>query len=399
MRVALMLFGIGSIATVSGLERVFVDMANAFADRGHEVWAVWNDEPGTVPFYPFGPKVRQVNLGLGKIKPPLSLKIQRELNKAFRREVPNKVDAYKTEQLAAALRKQIDVEAADCFVCYEFNSLMVANAVSEGKIPVAVMVHNSVENQIGKLTALQRKEAGKADVYQVLMPGYVKQAEALLDTRIVYIPNVVPQIAESGRADLGSDKDRYRIVHIGRIEGAQKRQLILVKAFARLAEKYPGWTVDLYGPVGDKEYKNGMDQFIKEHGLEERIQYHGITDEPLEVLRHGDIFPFPSAYEGFSLALTEAMGAGLPVIGFAGAASVGEMIVHEKTGLLAADEADFTRQLERLMKDRELRVRLGSNAREAMKEFSPDAVWGRWEALLEELCKKKPRPVKESPAG
>ena len=89
-------------------------------------------------------------------------------------------------------------------------------------------------------------------------------------------------------------------------------------------------------------------------------------------MRQADIFAFPSAYEGFSLALTEAMGAGLPVLGFSDAPSVGELIEHEKTGLLALDEADFTYQLERLMKDRNLRVQFGANAHESMKKYAPE---------------------------
>jgi len=391
MNIALFCFGVGTIANVAGTEKVFVEMANAFTDRGHEVWAVWNDEPGIIPYYKFRKAVHQVNLGLGKIKVPVTCKIQRELNKALHRQVVNKADEYKTKQLVAALENKVDIDRSDCIVCFEFNSVMAANAVSTGKIPVAAMVHNSVEDQIGKLTELQRQEASKADVYQVLMPSYVKKAEALLKTRVVFIPNVVPQIAENDVADLKLNKSIYRIVHVGRIEGVQKRQLILVKAFAQLVEKYPDWELDLYGPVGDENYKKEIELLTREKRLTGRVNYKGITDRPLEILKQADVFGFPSAYEGFSLALTEAMGAGLPSVGFSDAASVGELIVHEKTGLLASDEEDFKNQLERLMKDRKLRVRLGTNAHEAMKQYAPDVVWGQWEDLLNKLCERKKR--------
>ena len=396
MRIALLCFGVGTIANVAGTEKVFVEMANAFTDRGHKVWAVWNDKPGVVPFYAFGQEVHQVNLGLGKINVPVTCKIQRELNKALHRSVNNKVDEYKAKKLVAALQSKINTKELDCIVCYEFNSVMVANKISQGSIPVAVMVHNSVEDQIGKLTALQRQEASKADVYQVLMPSYVAQAKSLLMTRIVYIPNVVPQIADRDVAGLGVEKKQNSIVHIGRIEGVQKRQLILVRAFAALAKQYPDWRLDLYGPVGDENYKNEILQFADEQGLSDRIQYKGITDTPLNALRKADIFAFPSAYEGFSLALTEAMGAGLPAIGFSGAASVGELINHNKTGLLAKDETDFTNQLERLMRDRDLRTRLGANAHEAMKQYASNVVWQQWEDLLKELCESKKHELRKS---
>ena len=79
----------------------------------------------------------------------------------------------------------------DVFICYEFNSVMVANVLSEGETPVIAMVHNSIDNQIGMLTSQQRKEASRATAYQVLMPEYLKQAQQLLPTRIEYIPNIV----------------------------------------------------------------------------------------------------------------------------------------------------------------------------------------------------------------
>ena len=386
MRIALLCFGIGTIANVMGMEKVFVEMANAFTNRGHEVWAVWNDEPGIEPFYKFEENVYQVNLNLGKIKVPFLYKLQRELAKSVHCDTKNKVDWYKTNKLVAALSESVDIKSLDIIICFEFNSVMVANIVSKGNIPVVVMVHNSVADQIGKLTKLQRLEANKADVYQVLMPSYVEQAESLLKTRIVFIPNVVPQVSDDDIAELRLEKSKYSIVHIGRIEGHQKRQLILLKAFARLADKYPDWYVDLYGPVGDINYRKEIDRFIKEEKLGCRICYKGIIENSLEILRQADIFAFPSAYEGFSLALTEAMGAGLPVLGFSHAPSVGELIEHEKTGLLASDEADFTHQLERLMKDRNLRVRFGANAHEAMKKYAPEVVWQQWEDLLTGLC-------------
>ena len=389
MRIAILCFGIGTIANVSGMEKVFVDMANAFTERGHEVWSVWNDEPEISPFYKFNESVHQVNLGLGKIRVPFLYKIKRELNKSLHRKVQNEADLYKTKILVNNLTNAIDLNKVDCFICHEFNSVMVANHLSEGKIPVVAMVHNSVEDQIARLTVLQRQEASKVAAYVVLMPSYVNEAEALLSTRIVYIPNIVPQIKDNDLVDMDLEKTDYTIINIGRIEGRQKRQMILIKAFAQLADKYTNWRIKLFGPVGDAGYKKEILQFIKKNHLENRIKYCGITDNSFKELKNADIFGFPSAYEGFSLAMTEAMEVGIPVIGFKYAPSVGELIMHEKTGLLAVDEADFTCQLERLMRDSFLRKRLGMEAHNAMKEFAPETVWKQWENLLLDLCKNK----------
>ena len=72
MNIALLFFGIASISNVSGAEKVFVEMANRFSERGATVYTIWNDSPGVVPYYPFNSQVKQVNLGFGKIKAPVS---------------------------------------------------------------------------------------------------------------------------------------------------------------------------------------------------------------------------------------------------------------------------------------------------------------------------------------
>lgn len=389
MNIALVCFGIASISNVSGMEKVFVEMANEFIRRGHVVYAVWNDVPGIKPYYPLIPNVRSVNLGLGKIKVPLRYKIMREICKGLHIRAKNRVDTFKTEQLAKAFLLNIPLNNIDIFVCFEFNSFLVANYLSHKKIPIVVMVHNSIEDQIVPLTDLQRRQASEADVYQVLMPSYVEQAKRLLNTRIVYIPNIVPIIDDGNVADLAEHKIRYRIIHVGRVEGRQKRQLILVKAFVALSKKYPDWDLELYGPIGDCNYKSEIDSVIKSHNLDNRVIYKGITDHVLEALRESDIFAFPSSYEGFSLALTEAMSVGLPTVGFEYAPSVQDLIIDGKNGYLAKNEKEFTDKLELLMKNRDLRIKFGANARKEMEKYSPNIIWGKWEHLLINLIKDK----------
>ena len=40
------------------------------------------------------------------------------------------------------------------------------------------------------------------------------------------------------------------------------------------------------------------------------------------------------------------------------------------------------------MRDQDLRLRLGAQAKEDMKEFAPERVWDQWEDLLTELVEK-----------
>ena len=96
-----------------------------------------------------------------------------------------------------------------------------------------------------------------------------------------------------------------------------------------------------------------------------------------------DIFAFPSAFEGFPLAMTEAMSAGLPVVAYKDCPAVNELIENGKDGYLAENGVKpFAEGLQKLMKDRELRSRMGQQAHNAMKQYAPESIWNQWENLL-----------------
>lgn len=363
-------------------------MANQFAQKGDTVYSVWNDEPGVVPYYSFLPQVRKVNLGLGKIKAPMIYKIIREVAKGLHLNITNYVDKYKTEKLCQSIQNQINISDIDIVVCYEFNSVMVANKLFNGKVPVVAMCHNSIESQIATLTSLQRKEASKVTIYQVLMPSFVNKARKLLDTEICYIPNVVNLVSDDATADLAAEKNIYKITMIGRIDKNQKRPLIAIKSFLEIASRFRNWELHFYGPITDQQYKKEIDEYIKVYDIHNQVLYEGITDSPMTILHNTDIFAFPSAYEGFGLALTEANSMGVPAIGFTTAPAVNEIIKNNITGFLVKDEKEFTEKLAILMEDKVLRIKMGKAAHRAMEEYSPSVVWEKWSKLLNKLVTK-----------
>ncbi|HKG67047.1 MAG TPA: glycosyltransferase family 4 protein [Solirubrobacteraceae bacterium] len=81
--------------------------------------------------------------------------------------------------------------------------------------------------------------------------------------------------------------------------------------------------------------------------------------------------------EPWGLVVNEAFDQGVPVIATdAVGAAAGGLVQHERTGLVvpAGDERALAAALRRLHDDRELRERLGANAREAVRAYS-HAAW------------------------
>lgn len=84
-----------------------------------------------------------------------------------------------------------------------------------------------------------------------------------------------------------------------------------------------------------------------------------------------DVFVFPSDTETLGFVAMEAMASGVPAVG-ARAGGIPDVIEHEVNGLLFTplDLGDLTRQVRRLLDDRELRRRLGERARRDMERHS-----------------------------
>ena len=77
---------------------------------------------------------------------------------------------------------------------------------------------------------------------------------------------------------------------------------------------------------------------------------------------------------------------GLPAVGYQNCVAVNELIRDGENGFLAADGADaLADRMALLMRDRDLRVRMGAAARESMRAYAPEIIWGQWEALMESV--------------
>ncbi|GAA0407398.1 hypothetical protein GCM10009530_69560 [Microbispora corallina] len=174
--------------------------------------------------------------------------------------------------------------------------------------------------------------------------------------------------------------DERVVVWLGRMS-YEKGLDLLLEAWARVAPRYPGWRLRLYGSGSEEP---GIRALASELGVDGGVEFAGPTHDLERALTGGSVFALSSREEGFPMSVMEAMAYGLPVVAFDCAPGVRELVAHEAAGLLVppGDTAGFAGALTRLMEDDELRRRLGGAARESVRRFSPDAVVDRWERLF-----------------
>ena len=205
-------------------------------------------------------------------------------------------------------------------------------------------------------------------------------AEAFLPKEMIHvIPNPVRTFA--GNEPVRLPPPRKRLLAMGRMT-SQKGFDLLLEAFSSLAPEFPDWTLTI---LGDGEDREKLEAQAKKLMLEDRIQMPGSVKEPEPILRGSDLYVLPSRFEGFPLALLEAMGCGLPCVAFDCPTGPGEIIDHGRTGLLvpSGDVDALAKALKSMMASPEKRAKLAAAAPEVYSDYNARSICERWKDLLE----------------
>lgn len=110
--------------------------------------------------------------------------------------------------------------------------------------------------------------------------------------------------------NLGLEPGRY-ILTVGRLE-PRKNHVSLLKAYASLGPQSPPLVI-----VGQRDFQHdAVFETMTALGLNDRVKIlEKVTDTQLPaVLRHAQVFAYPTFAEGFGMPVLEAMASGVPVI-------------------------------------------------------------------------------------
>lgn len=185
---------------------------------------------------------------------------------------------------------------------------------------------------------------------------------------------------EEKRKELGIPQDAFLITNAAEFT-PNKNQKTVIEAIEQLHN--PNIYFVMCG-IGEK--KAELEQYVKEHGLEEHIRFVGFRNDLHEILQTSDCFVLSSFREGLSVALMEAMAEGLPVVCGRIRGNV-DLIKDGKGGILVSPEnkEDYEAAFRKLyeMKHKELTdfQRMGQINAENVKSFGRSAV----ERLMENV--------------
>jgi glycosyltransferase involved in cell wall biosynthesis len=188
---------------------------------------------------------------------------------------------------------------------------------------------------------------------------------------------------------LGLEAAETIIVYSGRLN-EHKGLHWLMQAFQKLVPVYPAVKLLFVGAAMrmDEAYARALREAVVPMGLSERIVFTGRVDNVQEYLQASDIFAIPTEREGLSGSILEAMSCGLPVV----ASDIPEISLSQITngveGLLTpmGNVERLSEALIALVRDRELRQRLGAAARQrVLREFTPDVIGSKYMEIYKQL--------------
>lgn len=347
-----------------GAERVVSNLANQFSLEGYDV-VVATEWQGQNEFT-LEKTVRRVHVGL-------------------RKEDEKKSRLFKVWLRIKYLRRFLKEEKPDAAIAFAHKAnYRMLTATIGMKLPVIISVRT---DPVGHYDSLMDKIQ-----IPLLFPraaGCVFQTEGQRD----FFPEY---LQKKSRIILNPVNDKYlnvpwpsasekTVVQSGRLVDF-KNQPMLIRAFLKVHEKHPDFSLKIYGGDSGDGTKEILEQLIRENHAEGFVMLMGGSDSLEKELPKAAVYAFSSDWEGLPNALLEAMALGMPIVATdCPCGGPRTVMTHEENGLLVPikDEEAMAAAICRLIEDRELAERLGQNARKISDKINGKAITEQWRDYIE----------------
>jgi glycosyltransferase involved in cell wall biosynthesis len=294
-----------------------------------------------------------------------------------------------------ALARHLRRERVDLVHAHEFTmNVYGAAAAWLCRVPAIATVHGRGYYTLARRRLAALQLVARSGAILVAVSSDIRdflQSTLGLD-RVRVVPNGIDLARpaggdrERGRRAIGVGPDATVIGTVGNLYPVKGHRVLLAAA-ARLG---PEVHVAIAGRGGEEA---ALRELALELGIASRVHLLGYREDTPDLLAASDIYALPSLSEGQSLALIEAMAAGLPIVATAVGGNPEVLGRPEEEGLFVppSHPAALAAALARLGADHSLRARLGAAAQaRARAEFSLEAMLGRYRALYGELLAGRP---------
>ncbi len=358
---------ISSSLGVGGAERVMSIIANYWAAKGWQITILTFDDGSEPPFYDLDNRIDHRPLGI------------------------ENQDDYKISSVGKNLRririlKRAIVASRPKLVISFVNTTNIMTLLACWGLKVPTIVSEYVYSSVGKLSTacqlLQKWAYRRADLITVETHGALSFFPSDQGYNTFVMPNPVSlPSSETIESQLYTD-DRH-LLAIGKLT-PRKGFDLLIKAFAQVCDPHPEWTLTI---LGEGEMRSELEDLCLELGIQDRVYMPGVVKNIDAHFRKADIFALTSRFEGFPVALCEAMACGVPVIATDCVSGPREIIHNGLDGLLVVSENvdALAVGLDLLMSDPVKRQYFSHYAPKILDRFGIDPVMAIWNSAIKQV--------------
>lgn len=354
---------------------------NGIASRGHEVHVLGAVTPETASYDEAAQRLRPPSLSVARYRLPHFSISQYDISEFLR------FQQIEHEEIRKTLPDLIDRAKPEFVVCaHETLAGAVIDIVHAKGLPCALMLRGSPTWQIVTDSYPEKLTQQYLDLYRsadlVLPVGrYMRDGLAARDVpNLLHIPNLLDTHQFSPGPKDTRLLDGYRIprdsivvMHASLMQ-SRKRPLDVIEA---AASTLPRIEKLLYLFVGGGDRTAELQQTVQSWGLADRVRF--VPSVPYEQMpahiRLADIVVLASEGEGIARVYLETQACARVLISSDIPAGC-EVIDHGRTGLVfkMGDPSGMAAQVLRAASDRALRERIGSAARDRVKQHDSSRV-------------------------
>ena len=286
------------------------------------------------------------------------------------------------------LRRRVKEIKPDLIISFQTNQNALSVLATRGRnIPVIVSERGDpyqYHNIVAKLkTAVINMAEGGVFQTKKAMEYYGEQLQKR--SVVIHNPCTVPYVPAPAW-----DKRRNEIAFVARFDIQQKRQDLMIQAFAIVAKEIPNIRLAFYGEGKEMEDIRKMAESL---GVLNRVDFKGLIKDIPNAIRGAKLFVMTSDYEGLPNALIEAMAVGLPCVSTdCSPGGAAELIESGQNGVIVpvGDADAIAEGIRTTLLNPQNAEAIGIEAQKIVEKLNPELIYGQWLDYIQEvLCKRK----------
>lgn len=237
------------------------------------------------------------------------------------------------------------------------------------------------------------KYVANSDLLVFLAPSFLKfyrdirKNNAIIEKKTDFVYNPLVYDVKIEDENFLEKKDKT-VLFVGRLLEKHKQVSRILKIWQKIEKdgKSSDWNLQI---VGDGVDRGLYENMICSMGLK-HVTMEGFKN-PLPYYQKASIFLMTSAYEGFPMSLIESQQNGVVPIAMDSYSSLHDIIDNGDNGIIVADNDidGFTKELKRLMQDRELRKDMAKHGLCSCDRYKIDIIVNKWESIFKKLISHK----------